>query len=82
MKPVTTQAGHVPAVAERSRHRVTIGSPQIKADGTTFLCGGLEDNAWKQHLEEEMASGAMQAIILPFTLDPSTLQLGIGSNSA
>ena len=72
MKPVTTQAGHVPAVAERSRHRVIVGSPQIKADGTTFLYGGLEDNAWKQHLEEEMASRAMQAIILPFTLDPST----------
>jgi hypothetical protein len=71
MKP-GTHAAQSPALADRTRHRKIVGSAQIQADGTTFLYGGMEDDAWKTHLQAEMSSGHMQAIIVPAPLDPST----------
>ena len=57
------------ALAGHPRNRKIAGPPEMQANGTTFLYGGMEDSQWRQRLEEDLHRGKMQARILPLSLD-------------
>ena len=62
----------------RARCRNIVGSAQLRADGLTFLYGGMEDEIWKEYLVAELASGSMQAVInLSPALNPITADADI-----